>query len=72
MSTAVLYDYSTRRELRHGAGSLEKRTRWFGRCTCGRETRMHYSTPEAALSAIRLVHNANVQCEREYHDEHSS
>jgi hypothetical protein len=31
-------------------------TRYRGRCSCGHTTYMHYSTPEAARTAVRRTH----------------
>jgi hypothetical protein len=38
--------------------------RYRGRCSCGRVSFMHYSTPEAARTAITRAHIAEVKEER--------
>lgn len=35
-------------------------TRWRGRCSCGRTTYMHYSTPIAATTALNRTHIAEL------------
>ena len=34
-------------------------TRYRGRCSCGAQTFMHYSTPDAARTAMRRTHKEN-------------
>lgn len=44
----------------HGVTALrEKRgdaVRWRGRCSCGAQTYMHYSSPDTARTALRRTH----------------
>jgi hypothetical protein len=70
MSTETLtkYEYSFKKEMLPGSGSIAQRTRYRGRCCCGRQTHMCYSTPAIALSAIRLTHNPNTETERHHDD----
>lgn len=65
--TLTRYEYSFRKEVLPGTGSIEERTRYRGRCICGRETHQRYSRASIALAAIRLTHNANTETER-HHD----
>ena len=44
---------STKEKRGHGAN---EQTRYRGRCSCGHTTYMHYSTPEAARTAVRRTH----------------
>lgn len=57
------YDYSYTKEIQPGQSPVSERVRYRGRCSCGRKTHMGYSTPAAALSAIRLTHNPNIEGE---------
>ena len=34
----------------------KKLVRYYGRCSCGRQTHLHYSTAAAAESALRRTH----------------
>jgi hypothetical protein len=63
------YEYSAQKEVLPGTGSLAQRTRYRGRCICGRTTHMGYSRMSIALAAIRLCHNPNIETER--HDDSS-
>jgi short subunit dehydrogenase-like uncharacterized protein len=42
---------------KRGTGANEK-VRHRGRCSCGHTTHLHYSTQEAARTALRLTHIA--------------
>ena len=42
------------KEIRHIDG--HDAVRWRGRCSCSAQTYMHYSTPEAARTAVRRTH----------------
>lgn len=35
--------------------------RWRGRCSCGKQTNLHYSMPESAKTALRQTHIAELQ-----------
>jgi hypothetical protein len=64
-----LYEYSYV-QVRGPGGSTSAERRYRGRCSCGRQTHMTYSTPGIAMNAIRFVHNANT--EQEQHDRRSA
>lgn len=44
---------------KHGQGA-NAQTRHRGRCSCGVTTNLHYSTPDAARTAIRRTHLADI------------
>lgn len=62
------YEYSYVKERGPGTSSAGERTerkpRYRGRCSCGRQTHLTYSTPGIALTAIRFVHNPDIPEER--------
>jgi hypothetical protein len=66
--TTLRYEYSFTKEILPGTGSLSERTRYRGRCACGRQTHLIYSTAAAALTAIRRTHNETIESERLQHD----
>ncbi len=65
----MCYEYSYTQERPLGRsndhlGRAGEKVRYRGRCSCGRRTHQTYSTPGLALSAIRFVHNPDIESER--------
>jgi hypothetical protein len=57
------YSYTTERPLGRShehQGKAGEKVRYRGRCACGRQTHMTYSTPGIAINAIRFVHNPDI------------
>lgn len=52
---------SSTTETRHlGQAGGRDVVRHRGRCSCGKQTNLHYSTADAAKTAIRLTHIVDV------------